>query len=805
MAVFGVPVVHEDDALARGAGGGRDAGRAPGAGAGGADRSDDGRGGDGDGGAARDRRRGQRRRSPGAGCGAGRGAARAADARARAGRGRGRGGRATRAEGQGRAGSRLPARAGPRRAGAAARHAVRRTRARARAPTGGVAARSDRAVLRAGDRGRRRRDRQVTAGGGGCGVRGRDGRARPLPPLRRGDHLLARRRGAETARPHACRRDGGEGDPLAARPERCGDVGGGDRLGLPEDAGTGRVGAAAGGRVRRHPVGRGDLPRPHRARRAALLGRVDPAALHGTARAHRAAGDVAGDAQARAPARRRRARAHPRGHPRRPAGEDLSRRGRQPALRRGDGRDGRRGRGRGRRPSDAARAARRPARPARAGRATHPRVRRDRGRDLPPGCHPGTRARRDAGHPAPRRARPQGADPAGQTADRGRGRLPLPPPADPRRGVRGAPQVGPRGSPSAPGRLAGGARDRARGARRDPRLPPGAGTGVSRRARFARRPRAGGCGTETPDGSRLARARASGLRCGRAPARPRCRASTADGDRRSARAPPGGSPRGRGPRPRRHFGKRSRSPSAPRQEETGPASSAACCSTGSSSRTSRRRAPRSSWMPSPSRRCPSCSSGATTSRCAPCTRRADGPRSAVAGRTLRATRTTWQPFTRGAPASSTSTWAGVRSAASTGRPPSPSSSRGSTPTSHEPATTTGIAPRGRWPLAWQGGFDEARELLAASRAELAERGGSLLLGGLFAIESNKVEQLAGDAAAAAEFGAHGCSVLEQLGDEGFLSSAASCLAQALYRLDRLDEARYVGGRARPSSARATTP
>ena len=48
------------------------------------------------------------------------------------------------------------------------------------------------------------------------------------------------------------------------------------------------------------------------------------------------------------------------------------------------------------------------------------------------------------------------------------------------------------------------------------------------RARFARRRRAGGCGRETPDGSRLARARASGFRCGRAPPRPRCRASTAD-------------------------------------------------------------------------------------------------------------------------------------------------------------------------------------------------------------------------------------------------------------------------------------
>ncbi len=98
-------------------------------------------------------------------------------------------------------------------------------------------------------------------------------------------------------------------------------------------------------------------------------------------------------------------------------------------------------------------------------------------------------------------------------------------------------------------------------------------------------------------------------------------------------------------------------------------------------------------------------------------------------------------------------------------------------------------------VAWQGGFDEARELLAASRAELAERGGSILLGGVTAIESNMVEQLAGDAAAAAEFGAHGCSVLEQLGDEAFLSSAASCLAQALYRLDRLDEAHTWASRA----------
>ena len=92
----------------------------------GADRRHDRRGRDRDGGAAGDGRRGQRGRPAGAGGAAGRGADRAADARARSRRGRGRAGRAARAEGQGRAGSRLPAAARARRAGAAARGAVRR-------------------------------------------------------------------------------------------------------------------------------------------------------------------------------------------------------------------------------------------------------------------------------------------------------------------------------------------------------------------------------------------------------------------------------------------------------------------------------------------------------------------------------------------------------------------------------------------------------------------------------------------------------------------------------------------------------
>ena len=113
---------------------------------------------------------------------------------------------------------RLAARA--RGAGAAARGAVRRARARARDHARGVGARAGRAALRAGDGCRRRRRRQVAARRGGSGLDRGDSRARPLPALRRGDHVLAGGRGAEAARRAA--RGGGRrgGDPLAAGRER---------------------------------------------------------------------------------------------------------------------------------------------------------------------------------------------------------------------------------------------------------------------------------------------------------------------------------------------------------------------------------------------------------------------------------------------------------------------------------------------------------------------------------------------------------------------------------------------------------
>jgi class 3 adenylate cyclase/tetratricopeptide (TPR) repeat protein len=98
-------------------------------------------------------------------------------------------------------------------------------------------------------------------------------------------------------------------------------------------------------------------------------------------------------------------------------------------------------------------------------------------------------------------------------------------------------------------------------------------------------------------------------------------------------------------------------------------------------------------------------------------------------------------------------------------------------------------------LAMLGSFDEARALLAEVRAELAERGGRILLALTTCQESVDVELLADDPAAAAELGEEGCSLLDELGEQSMLSTAAGKLAQALYALDRLEEAEAWAARA----------
>jgi tetratricopeptide (TPR) repeat protein len=100
-----------------------------------------------------------------------------------------------------------------------------------------------------------------------------------------------------------------------------------------------------------------------------------------------------------------------------------------------------------------------------------------------------------------------------------------------------------------------------------------------------------------------------------------------------------------------------------------------------------------------------------------------------------------------------------------------------------------------WSLARLGRFDEARGILAEARAEQLDRGGGILLANLLSFESVGVELLAGDPAAAAEFGAEGFRLHEESGQQGFLAPASACMAQVAYELEQLEEAEAFAARA----------
>jgi class 3 adenylate cyclase/tetratricopeptide (TPR) repeat protein len=89
-------------------------------------------------------------------------------------------------------------------------------------------------------------------------------------------------------------------------------------------------------------------------------------------------------------------------------------------------------------------------------------------------------------------------------------------------------------------------------------------------------------------------------------------------------------------------------------------------------------------------------------------------------------------------------------------------------------------------LAEQGRFDEARSLLADTISQMNERG--MAFSAAFAMQTAwRIEMLAGDDTAAESAARQGCEQLARLGDQGFLSTQSCQLADALCALGRYEE------------------
>jgi class 3 adenylate cyclase/tetratricopeptide (TPR) repeat protein len=102
--------------------------------------------------------------------------------------------------------------------------------------------------------------------------------------------------------------------------------------------------------------------------------------------------------------------------------------------------------------------------------------------------------------------------------------------------------------------------------------------------------------------------------------------------------------------------------------------------------------------------------------------------------------------------------------------------------------------------AMAGQIEEGRAELAGVLEALAERGMTLYRAERQAAGSVQLELLAGNPARAVELGTEGCRLLDELGERGWLSTAAAELAQALCALGRLDEAETWARRSRELGA-----
>jgi class 3 adenylate cyclase/tetratricopeptide (TPR) repeat protein len=99
----------------------------------------------------------------------------------------------------------------------------------------------------------------------------------------------------------------------------------------------------------------------------------------------------------------------------------------------------------------------------------------------------------------------------------------------------------------------------------------------------------------------------------------------------------------------------------------------------------------------------------------------------------------------------------------------------------------------------RGNFDAARRAIRIARDRARELGNPLFEAG-HSMQEAEVELHAGDAARAAEVGLDGVAALEALGERGWLSTVAGHTAEALYRLGRDDEAWQLTDKAEEAGA-----
>ena len=97
-------------------------------------------------------------------------------------------------------------------------------------------------------------------------------------------------------------------------------------------------------------------------------------------------------------------------------------------------------------------------------------------------------------------------------------------------------------------------------------------------------------------------------------------------------------------------------------------------------------------------------------------------------------------------------------------------------------------------LAMLGRFDEARGRSKELQTELEERGSLVALALLLGMLTPETERLAGDPAAALAASKRGCQMFEEVGERSWLSSALGIQGQALYELGDLDAAFEAAGR-----------